>query len=64
MRMLFSQSTSDVWEKVTMSPMKFGQLCGHSCACVAWMDGWMDDGVSGWVGREGWAGRSDDWGKR
>ena len=29
--MLFSHSTSDVWLAPQMSPMKLGQLCGHSC---------------------------------
>lgn len=40
MRMLFSQSTSEVWEKETMSEMKLGQLWGHSCGVsfvVVWV---------------------------
>lgn len=46
MRMLFSQSTSEVWEKETMSEMKLGQLWGHSCRCARF-------GCAGGVGRIG-----------
>ena len=34
MIMLFSQSVSFVLEALTMSEMKEGQLCGHSCFTI------------------------------